>query len=161
MTTFEQVREWFYKRIEKDEEYFSYYGCTAEEAIEIARIRADSYLEEAIGLICAKALPQIDFSDRSETGFNFDFNQTERLLIPSLMYEFYIDRDIALLKLKEVNYTATEIRVFDPSNARTSFKALYDTVREYNAQLLDDYKNTDRKTGKFITLDFSLYDTQS
>ncbi|MCM1333454.1 MAG: hypothetical protein NC084_06235 [Bacteroides sp.] len=157
-TSYQQIYEWFFSRIEKDEEFFRYYDLTAKDAIRLAKRRASNYLEEAIGLIKLKALPQVDFNDRTHRGFNFQFNAMERILIPSLMYEMYLDRDIAYLKLYNVNFTSTDIRVFDPSNARKTYLELYQTVRDYNKQLIDDYKNTDRTTGKFRKMSFKKYD---
>lgn len=160
-TTYEQVFNLFFKRIEKDEDFFRYYELTADEALALAKERASTYLEEAIGIIMSKALPQINFNDRDDTKFNFEFNSMEKLLVPSLMYEMYLDRDIAYLKLYEVNFTSSDLKVFSPSDARTSFMTMYKSVKSYNEQLLDDYKNIDRNTGKYKKLDYSKYDKSS
>lgn len=156
-TTYEQIFDLFFRRIEKDEDFFRYYELSAEEALALAKERASAYLEEAIGIVMSKTLPQIDFNNRDDTKFNFEFNSMERLLIPSLMYEMYLDRDIAYLKLYEVNFTSSDLKVFSPSDARTSFMTMYNSVKAYNEQLLDDYKNIDRETGKYKRLDYAKY----
>lgn len=158
MTTYQQLIELFFKRIEKDEDFFHYYDLTIEKALELAKERASTYLEEAIGIVDLKGAPQVNFNERTGDGFSFDFNATEKLLIPSLMYEMYLDRDVAYLKTYEVNFTASELKVFSPSDARNSFMTMYNSVKAYNEQLLDDYKNIDRETGKFRKLNYSKYD---
>lgn len=162
MTTYEQVHKWFFDRIEKDIDFFCYYGVPENEAIEIAERRAANYREEAIRTIQLKCLPQIDFSQRDEndTAFAFDFSPSECLLVPAIMYQLYINRDFAKLKTYNVNFTSTDMKVFDPSNARKTFAELYDRISSEVSQLIDDYKNTDRLTGKYRTFDVSLYDTE-
>ena len=160
MTTYEQVYEWFYTLVEKDWEFFNYYRVTPEEAMKIAQDRASRYLEEAVRTIIMKALPQVDFTQRSEdeTGFAFDFTPQEALLVPRLMHQYYLFREFSYLKTREVNFTSSELKVFDPSNARYSFDEQYRMVKEEVDQLLDDYKNTDRLTGKYRKFDPKKYD---
>ena len=160
MTTYEQVYDWFYALVEKDWEFFHYYGVTQDEAIKIARDRAAQYLDEAVRTIMMKALPQVDFTQRSEdgTGFAFDFTPQEALLVPRLMHQYYLFREFAYLKTREVNFTSSDLKVFDPSNARYSFNEMYRMVEAETAQLLDDYKNTDRLTGKYRAFDPKKFD---
>lgn len=151
--------ELFFRRIEKDSEFFNYFNLSDCESMQIAKERAFVYLEEAIGIVCLNCNPEVDFTERDKNGdFTFEWTQAEKLLIPSLMYEMYLDRDIAYLKNLNVNYTSSELKVFDPSNARSTFLALYQTVKAQNEYLLDRYKNTYRDTGEYKTLDFAVYD---
>lgn len=160
MTTYEQVYDWFYTLVEKDWEFFNYYRVTQEEALKIAQDRASRYLEEAVRTIMMKALPQVDFTQRSEdgTGFAFDFTPQEALLVPRLMHQYYLFREFSYLKTREVNFTSSDLKVFDPSNARYSFNEMYRIVSEETAQLLDDYKNTDRLTGRYRAFDPKKFD---
>lgn len=160
MTTYEQVYDWFYTLVEKDWEFFNYYRVTQEEALKIAQDRASRYLEEAVRTIMMKALPQVDFTQRSEdgTGFAFDFTPQEALLVPRLMHQYYLFREFSYLKTREVNFTSSDLKVFDPSNARYSFNEMYRMVSEETAQLLDDYKNTDRLTGRYRAFDPKKFD---
>ena len=159
MTTYEQVNDWFFALIEKDMEFFHYFEVSDDEAIKLAQERAQHYLEEAVRLIRTKCLPQVDFTNRAvdndgnEIGFAFDFNGQEELLVPMLMYRFYLFRDIAKLKTYNVNFSSSAIKVFDPSNARTTFQNLYNQIAIETDQLIDDYKNTDRVTGRYRTFD--------
>lgn len=160
VTTYEQVFDWFYSLVEKDYEFFHYYSVTPEEAMKIAQDRAAQYLEEAVSTIIMSAFPQVDFMSRSEDGkgFNFGFTPQERILIPSLMHQRYLYRDFSYLKTREVNYTSSDLKVFDPSNARYSFNDMYEKISNENDRLLDTYKNTDRLTGKFRMFDPKKYD---
>lgn len=152
--------ERFYRRIEKDRDFFNYFNISDSEALSLAKSRALGYLDEAVALIIMECMPQVDFSDRDDVleQFGFDLNDSEKHLISSLMYQYYLDRDIAYLKAINVNYTATELRVFDPSSARSTFLEMYKYVCEQNESLMDKYKNTDRSTGKFKIIDFGSYD---
>lgn len=158
-TSYYDLIEMFFHRIEKDRDFFNYFSLSDEEAMEIAETRAQAYLEEAVARIQIECHPTVDFSDRGDDEFNWDLNDREKLLVTSLMYEYYLGRDISYLKLQNVNYTSTDLRVFDPSNWRLSFMEMYESVRAQNAELLDIYKNTSRETGEYLALDFSRYDT--
>ena len=48
ITKFEKILNKFYDRIEKDEDFFSYYNIDVSEAIQIAQTRATNYLCEAL-----------------------------------------------------------------------------------------------------------------
>lgn len=161
-TPYQVPIEAFYRRIEKDKEYFNYFKLTPEEAMELARERAIGYLKEATGMLVLKCVPDVNFNDCDDIvqEFNFDWTNAEVFLVSSLMYEMYLDRDIAKLKCLMVNYTPTDLRVFDPSNARNSFLAMYDKVCNKNIQLIDDYASRDRLTGKLKGIDYTLYDEE-
>lgn len=163
MSTSKQVPiQAFLRRIEKDKDFFTYFHYDAEQAMQLAIQRAEGLLEDAINRIIIECSPTVDFTDiNPNTGeFNFDWTAREKILVPSLMFEYYLEKDIALLKIKEVNYTDTYLKVFDPSNARTSFMDMYKDVKSRNEILLDIYKNTDRITGEYKTVDFDLYDAE-
>lgn len=160
-TKYSVLIDLFFKRIEKDKSFFRYFELDDISAMELAENRANTYLQEAVGRLMLQGKPTVDFSDRNDTDgyFNFDLTDTEKLILPSLMYESYLDRDVPLLKLMNVNYTPTEMRVFDPTGARNSFMNMYKQVQEANAVLIDNYKNTDRLTGEYRSFEFSKYDT--
>lgn len=162
-TEFEVLYDLFFKRIEKDKSFFQYFCLDNEKAEAIAKERTDAYLHEAIGRLILQGAPTVDFTDRDEEKkcFNFTLTDTEKYLLPSLMYENYLDRDVPLLKLMNVNYTPTEMRVFDPTGARNSFMNMYKELKQSNALLVDEYKNTDRSTGTYRSFSFSKYDITS
>lgn len=152
----------FLKRIEKDKDFFQYFNLDDEEAAALAEERAINFLMEAIQKVVMECQPEVDFTDFDEETqeFNFDWTPQEKILIPSLMYEAYLERDMAYLKTMNVNFTVTDFRVFDPSNARKTFMGMLEYVHQQNILLMDTYKNTDRLTGKYIGINFGQYDEE-
>lgn len=146
----------FLNMIEKDQEFFNYFSLTKQEASALAVSRSLDYLNEAVATILLKCSPDIDLDDMDDVNeqFNVDLKRKEIYLIASFMYEIYLSRDIAKLKTVNVNFTETELRVFDPSNARSTFMQMYESVKARNESLLDDYNNRDRGTGKYKESDY-------
>lgn len=161
MTSFSTIIDMFMHRVEEDKRFFNYYGMTDEEALALAYDRASVYLDEAVAIVMFKGRPQVDFSniDAVNRQFNFDLTPREKYLLSSLMYLQHLDRSIAYLKTLSVNYTSTDLRVFDPSNARKTFLSLYDSVKRECDELLDIYRNTDRDDGQYLGIDFAALDT--
>lgn len=163
MTSFEILIDRFFHRIEEDRDFFNYFQLSDADAMELATERAESLLYEAVSIIALKTTTSVDFYnyDKENKTFNFDLNNNEIMLISSFMYQQYLERDIAKLKVLSVNYTSSNLKVFDPSNARSTFKALYDGVCEQNILLLDEYNNKDRDTNQFLTIDYSSYEEET
>lgn len=161
-TPFEDPINRFFYRIEEDRDFFQYINLDNEEAMRLARRRAANYLRNAVDRMMLDGAPDIDLSDVDEQAaqFNMDLTSREVFILASLMYEYYLAKDIAKIKTYTVNYTATDLRVFDPSNARTSFMELYNGVKADNEKLLDLYRNTDRLTGAAKHIDFASYDEE-
>lgn len=149
----------FFDFIEKDRDFFNYFGVDDVVAMEIAQNRAKNYLDEAVWRMTLECHPSIDLTDRDDetAEFNVDLNGNETLLLSSLMYEYYLLRDISYLKLQNVNYTSTELRVFDPSNARSSFYEMFEGVCNRNKMLIDNYNSTDRNSGSLLGVDYTTY----
>ena len=131
-----------------------------DEIQELIDIRCTNFLNEAVNRLIIEANPSVDFTDRNDEQFNFDLTGSELAIIPSLMYEQYLFRDFSYLKTLNVNYTPTEMRVFDPSNARSTFLNIYNTVCETNEKYIDIYKNSDRATGALKSINFANYDSE-
>jgi len=159
-TSYQTIIDAFYRRIEKDREFFNYFNLTDAEALALAKERSLSYMDEALARITLECQPSVDFSNRDDTTeiFGFNLSKTEIFLVSSLMYQSHLERDITYLKTLNVNYTSTELRVFDPSNARSTFMDMYRTVCDQNEALMDEYKNIDRVTGTYKTVNFNAYD---
>lgn len=158
-TPYSSLHELFFRRIENDRDFFDYIDKSFAECMEIANKRASGYLNEAVSRVIILCHPSISLDSHTETGFTADLTTSEKYLISSLMYEQYLERDIAYIKTLDVNYTPSALKVFDPSNARSTYLALYKMVHDENERLIDTYKNTDRNTGEMKSLDFSLYDS--
>jgi len=159
VTLFSEIIQSFLSRIEKDKDFFTYFELSDEEAMDLARKRASIYLHEAISIIMAKGQPSVDFTDFNlEVGeFNFELTAQEKFLLSSLMYEMYLSRDIAYLRCLSVNYTSTDLRVFDPSSARSTFMDMYKFVCNQNESFINLYKNTDRLSGAYKGIDYTQY----
>lgn len=159
-TPFSTVIERFYRRIEEDKNFFDYYNLTDEQSMAIAEQRSIGLLYEAIEMIVLRTTPTVNFYDYDTilNQFNFDLNNTEILLISSFMYQQYLERTVAKLKEYNVNYTAENLRVFDPSNARSTFQSLYDDICNKNDILLDTYDSKDRDNNELLQIDFQKYD---
>lgn len=163
MTPCSKIIDFFYNKVERDKDFFHYCEMSDEEIVKILNTRAFNYLDEAVKRILTETSPSIEFNivtKDEEQFFEDNLTQREILLLVSIMYEIYLSRDIAYLKCLNVNYTSTDLRVFDPSNARKTFMDMYAFVCNENKGLLDIYKNSDRLTGAFKVLDFASYDVE-
>lgn len=149
-TTFDYLFNRFYKRIEKDEEFFSYYNVDVEEAIQLAHERAKGCLIDALDRLSSTSNLQVDFSDYDEEIEELGFKTTnkENKLIVDLMFQVYMERDLPLLHAFKINFTPSDLTVFSPANERNSYEAFIARLDNDNEIALDDYKNRDRETGK-------------
>ena len=159
-TSYSEIVEAFLLRVELDRKFFNYRDVDEDDGLEVAKIRAFNFLREACGRLMLEGMPSVSFAISGDENGSFDFEVTpgEVYLLASLMYEQYMARDIAHLKTLNVNFAGTELRVFDPSNARKTFLSLYESVKAQNDYLLDVYKNSDRLTGMYSKIDFSSLD---
>ena len=161
-TSFQKPVNVFLSWIEKDIDFFRYFGLTDDEAKELAVKRSKAILLQANAALKLRCKCSVDFADcNTDTDeYNFELNDAEVYLIGSIMYELYLFKDFARLKLENVNYTATELRVFDPSNARSTFMEIYKNIVENNKLLIGEYRDTDRETGQYLTINYSKYDEE-
>lgn len=149
----------FFLRVEEDRNFFNYLNLTDVQALALANERALGYLHEACARILFEAPEGSDFSNYNDASatFGFDLTVREIFLVASLMYEMYMSRDIAKLKCLSRDYTAKEMRVFDPSNARKTFAELYQLVCAQNQNLLETYRDT-TASGQWRSIDFAGLD---
>lgn len=159
-TLFEPIRNKFFKRIENDAEFFSYYNVTQFEAMQIAEERANGYLFEAIEKLTDNCTPEIDFFDYDEDAqqFNVDLTKKEQGLLADLMYEVYFDRDLVLLKAFKIAMTPSDLNQFSPATERKTFTDMVNGIKQDNLVKIDHYKSVDRLTGKPKYIDHSKYE---
>lgn len=159
-TTYDQLETMFFDRIEKDRSFFIYAGLDDSDSMAIAKSRADAYLVEACSDMMSLCDPVVDFLDMDNNArqFSFDMTGKELYLVSSLMYQKYLEKDIAYLRSLDVNFTTAELKVFDPSNARTTYLEMVRYVKEQNERLLEEYRSRDRITGEWIGADYSESD---
>lgn len=159
-TSFDCLFERFYRRIEKDEEFFNYYNIGITEALQLAHERAKGCLIDALDILSSISNLQVDFSDYDEEVERLKFKTTnkENKLIADLMFQVYMERDLPLLHAFKINFTPSDLSVFSPANERNSYDTFVARLAENNKIALDDYKNRDRKTGKLKkTINYSAY----
>lgn len=149
-TTFDYLFNRFYKRIEKDEEFFNYYNVDIEEAVQLAHERAKGCLIDALDRLSSTSNLQVDFSDYDEEIEELGFKtiSKENKLIVDLMFQVYMERDLPLLHAFKINFTPSDLTVFSPANERNSYEAFIARLDNDNEIALDDYKSRDRETGK-------------
>lgn len=159
-TPFSNIFSAFFDKVEKDEDFFNYYNLTDEESMAIATERSKTYLKESVSKLTLKCSPDIDFNnyDIVTQEFSETLTNTEIDILASLMFEKYVSRDIAKLKTLEVNFTPTDLQVFDPSSGRRTFMDMYRQLQSENETMIDDYISKDRITGKKKGINFSQYE---
>lgn len=159
-TEFSFIFERFYKRIEKDTDFFHYYNIDMAEAMDLAHEQAKGYLLEAMDWLSSIGGLQVDFSDyceKTET-IHFKITNKERKLIVGLMFQIYMERDLPLLHAFKINFAPNDLSVFSPANERNSYEAFIKRLKEDNEIALDDYKNRDRITGRLKkTINYSTF----
>lgn len=150
ITLFEYLFERFYRRIEKDEEFFDYYNVDMSEAIQLAHDRAKGCLIDALDILSSTSNLQVNFSDYdiSTEELHFSVSPLETKLIVDLMFQVYMERDLPLLHAFKINFTPSDLSVFSPANERNSYEAFISRLDNNNKIALDDYKSRDRYTGK-------------
>lgn len=159
-TTFDYLFNRFYKRIEKDEEFFNYYNVDVEEAIRLAHERAKGCLIDALDRLSSTSNLQVDFSnyDAEIEELGFKTTNKENKLIVDLMFQVYMERDLPLLHAFKINFTPSDLTVFSPANERNSYESFIKRLNDDNEIALDDYKSRDRKSGKLKnTIKYSDY----
>jgi hypothetical protein len=165
-TSFNVPIQAFFRRVERDTDFFDYYNVDSNEAMSLASEQAYGYLIESISDVINRGSPDIDFNDftvnEDSNGihsgeFNFDLTQNEVNLLAQLMYEKYFNRDFVKLRAFKLQLSPTDLNVFSPANERATFISMYDQVRSESIRMLDDYASHDRVTGKLKTIDYGKY----
>ncbi len=159
MVDFDTLYEAFFDKIEKDKDFFSYNNVPIEYALDVAKMRSDRYLKEALATISLKCTPDkcgknfIDFDDENKV-LNYDLSYIETDMIASVMYEKYLFREFSKLKAQANRFTTKDLNVFSPANERNSFTAMYQMIKYNNEVMIDDYNSIDHSTGNTLTLDY-------
>lgn len=150
-TEFETIYNLFYKRVLEDPDFLMYKNTTEAEVLEIIKTKAFDYMIESIATIFeySNPEPQIDFNDYDETleQFNFDLTKSELQMIVNLMFEKFLSRDRAKLKIYNKYFSTNEVKMFSPANERNSFEAMLEYVEKKNIRAIRSYNSRDRETG--------------
>ena len=158
-TSFEKVINKFFRKIEKDREFFSYYNVSLEEAMQLAKEQANGYLLEAVEKLTDECVPDIDFFDYDEElqVFNFKLTDKEIGLLTDLMREVYFERDFVTLKAFKIAMTPSDLNQFSPASERKTFTDMVNGIMSENVGKISQYASVDRITGKKKLINYSQY----
>lgn len=158
-TSFEKVINKFFRKIEKDREFFSYYNVSLEEAMQLAKEQANGYLLEAVEKLTDECVPDIDFFDYDEElqVFNFKLTDKEIGLLTDLMREVYFERDFVTLKAFKIAMTPSDLNQFSPASERKTFTDMVNGIKSENVGKISQYASVDRMTGKKKLINYSQY----
>ena len=158
-TSFEKVINKFFRKIEKDREFFSYYNVSLEEAMQLAKEQANGYLLEAVEKLTDECVPDIDFFDYDEElqVFNFKLTEKEIGLLTDLMREVYFERDFVTLKAFKIAMTPSDLNQFSPASERKTFTDMVNGIKSENVGKISQYASVDRITGKKKLINYSQY----
>ena len=158
-TSFEKVINKFFRKIEKDREFFSYYNVSLEEAMQLAKEQANGYLLEAVEKLTDECVPDVDFFDYDEElqVFNFKLTDKEIGLLTDLMSEVYFERDFVTLKAFKIAMTPSDLNQFSPASERKTFTDMVNGIKSENVGKISQYASVDRVTGKKKLINYSQY----
>lgn len=158
-TSFEKVINKFFRKIEKDREFFSYYNVSLEEAMQLAKEQANGYLLEAVEKLTDECVPDVDFFDYDEElqVFNFKLTDKEIGLLTDLMREVYFERDFVTLKAFKIAMTPSDLNQFSPASERKTFTDMVNGIKSENVGKISQYASVDRVTGKKKLINYSQY----
>ena len=159
-TSFEKIITKFFRKIEKDRDFFAYYNVDFSEAMSLAREQANGYLLEAVEKLTDECVPDVDFFDYNEElqEFNFVLTNKEIGLLTDLMREVYFERDFVTLKAFKIAMTPSDLNQFSPASERKTFTDMVNGIKSENIGKTSQYSSVDRKTGKKKLINYSQYD---
>jgi len=146
-TLFSTINDLFYKRVLKDPDFFQYTNVLESEVLELMETSAYDYMIESISTIKLYSEPTVDFDDYNDVQFNFDMTKTELQIIVNLMFEKFLSRDRAKLKIYNKYFTTQEVNLFSPAAERDSFIKMLNSLEEKNKAEIKSYNSRDRLTG--------------
>ena len=158
-TSFEKIINKFFRKIEKDREFFSYYNVSLEDAMQLAKEQANGYLLEAVEKLTDECVPDVDFFDYDEElqVFNFKLTDKEIGLLTDLMREVYFERDFVTLKAFKIAMTPSDLNQFSPASERKTFTDMVNGIKSENVGKISQYASVDRVTGKKKLSNYSQY----
>ena len=159
-TSFEKIIAKFFRKIEKDRDFFAYYNVDFSEAMSLAREQANGYLLEAVEKLTDECVPDVDFFDYDEElqEFNFVLTNKEIGLLTDLMREVYFERDFVTLKAFKSAMTPSDLNQFSPATERKTFTDMVNGIKSENIGKISQYSSVDRKTGKKKLINYSQYE---
>ena len=158
-TTFAEVNDIFFKRVIRDPDFFQYNNVPNSEVEELLNVNAFDYMIESISTILEYSEPIVDFNDYNTTSeeFNFDLTKSEFQMFANLMFEKFLSRDRAMLKIYNKYFTTNEVKLFSPAEERRTFENMLESIEVKNIRAIRSYNSRDRLTGKLKTYGSTSY----
>lgn len=159
-TSFDKIIKKFFRKIEKDKDFFVYYNIGLSDAMDLAKEQANGYLLEAVEKLTDECVPDVDFFDYDEENHKFNFKLTSKEigLITDLMREVYYERDFVRLKAFKIAMTPSDINQFSPSTERKTYVDMVKGIRTENVGKISQYSSIDRETGKKKMINYDQYE---
>lgn len=158
MTSFDVLIERFLRRIEKDSEFFVHYNMSSKESQKLVLEQAKGYIPDALYLLYSRCTPEVDMFNYDEDmeEFKIDLTPFEIGMLSSLMYQVYLERQEAILGAFKIRMSPSDLKSFSPAAERQSFLGLVEKIKRENEITISKYASTDRRTGQYKQIDFSV-----
>lgn len=161
MTSFDDIYDVFFSKMEEDDTFFDYFDLSKEQSMSLAKERALSYLKESIAIIlrrcgaaAGEAFMSVDY-DMEEFGEDLDINQID--LLANLMFEQNYKRQYSKVKAFGMQFVPTTLQAFSPANDRKTLQETMNRIHEDNLTMLDNYMSMEPGTYANKTIDYDSY----
>lgn len=161
----DELYEVFFDKLEQDDDFFQYYGVSSEEALQLAKERAKSYLRGAIAELSRRVTLGFDLSltqnEDGETVFTEEITDEEVDVLTELMVLRYYERGLAKLRPRINTFSASELRVLhSPAQERNSYVEMLREVKEHCRVVVSRYGGHNRLTGSRNIVDHTIEDDE-
>lgn len=152
-TKFDEIYDLFFKRVINDPDFFGYKNVPDADVIELMETNAFDYMIESISTIYEYCTPEVDFNDYDLNilEFNFEMSKTELQILVNIMFEKYLSRDYAKLKIYNAYFTTNEVNMFSPAQERKTFVDMLEKIKMKNVSALKSYASRDRITNALVS----------
>lgn len=158
-TSFDTIYDVFFKRVIKDPDFFQYTNVPDAEVEALIKTNAFDYMIESIATILEYSTPDVDFNDYDDVTeeFSFDMTKSEIQMLANLMFEKFLSRDRAKLRIYNKYFTTNEVNMFSPANERKTFEDMLNNVERKNIKAIKSYNSRDRLTNLFKSYGDAVY----
>lgn len=160
MTSFDDVYDVFFSKMEQDSKFFDYFDLSENESIKLAKSRALFYLKESIAIIlrrCGSAAANFASVDYDMEEFNTDLDVNEIDMLACLMFEQNFKREYSKVKAFSLQFVPTTLQAFSPANDRKTLQDTLNTIHEENITMLDNYMSREPGTYTDKAIDYDSY----
>lgn len=164
MTTFEEIYNVFFSKIQKDKSFFLSNVVSPEEAYLQAVTNSKYYLDGAIVEITIYGnldTPVDLISNKNDLLEQFDItlNMVEIDLITDVMIEKHLERSVVeRLNYLKTLYHSSELKVFCPADSVRAFNSSFQNLKTANRNNIRLYKKRNRDNFKYNRFNYSIFD---